>query len=234
MLQEKPLSKPDVLTPISQDIYKRRSDLFVLGYMAHSLHLTLQTVEQQIRDTAQPLLYYAEERHQRIHRIAIYKQQMLRQNAHLSFVGFVSRKKQPLATAIVDAIYEVDRKLVAELLHAPGLLSYSSLELHTGTWYNLVVLDNTTAKQHIKNSKTHQYAAFELSQHYYQWIRLHSGFITDGLDQGHLVLQKTKHYIFRKIPSQSTMHETTDNASLSLAQRTSKTISLVGPVPFEV
>ena len=222
-----------MLTPIFQDIYKGRSDLFVLGYMAHKLYLTLQAVEQQVIDTTQPLLYYAEERHQRIHRIAIYKQHMLRQS-ELSFVGFVSRKKEPLPTAVIDAIYEVDRKLVAELLYAPGLLSYSSLELHTGTWYNLVVLGTTMAKQHIKDSRTHQYAAFELAQHYYQWIRLHSGLISGGLALGSLVLQKTKYYIFREMPSQLTMFETADDVSLSLARYTSKTISLVGPVPFEV
>ncbi len=94
-------------------------------------------------------------------------------------------------------LHEVDRKLIAELIGTPGILSYSSLELHTGRWYNLVLFRDATTKEHIKSSKTHKYAAYQLAPRYYEWIRLHNGIMPQGLTQCDLVLQKTKLYTFQ-------------------------------------
>ena len=77
------------------------------------------------------------------------------------------------------------------------MLSYSSLELRTGRWYNLVLFRNASTKEHIKSSETHNYAAHQLAPRYYEWIRLHNGIIPQGLAQCCLVLQTTKFYTFQ-------------------------------------
>ena len=43
-------------------------------------------------------------------------------------------------------LQQLDQKLIAELVKAPGILSYSSLALPFGDWCNLVVLADVSAK----------------------------------------------------------------------------------------
>ena len=95
------------------DVNKGRLDLIVLRYMARSVHLILL---REAAATTMPALSYSEERRGRIHRIAVYDPQGLQEQRNLAFVGFVSRKHQPLSASIVEDIHEVDRKLVAELI----------------------------------------------------------------------------------------------------------------------
>ena len=68
--------------------------------------------------------------------------------------------------------------------------------MRNGDWYNLVVINDLGARTHIKKIKTHQHAAYQLSPHYYEWIRLHQGIMREGLDHTEMLLQKTKHYAF--------------------------------------
>lgn len=184
----------------STNVNKGRLDLTVLRYMAHKVAQALasiETTDNMGSSAPLPALSYAEERHNRLHRIAIYDPLELKKLTDIAFVGFVSKKQQPLSASIIEDIHEVDRQLIAELIGTPGMLSYSSLELRTGRWYNLVLFSAATTKEHIKNSETHKYAAYQLAPRYYQWIRLHNGSIPQGLAQGDLLLHKTKLYAFQ-------------------------------------
>lgn len=201
------LHEQDVLDyRIYTDVNKGKLDLIVLRYMARGVHLMLL---KEVSTATMPSLYYPDERRGRMHRIAIYDPQELRVQRNLAFVGFVSRKQQPLSASIVEDIHEVDRKLVAELFGTPGMLSYSSVELRTGNWYNLVLFKNPAAKRHIKDSETHKYAAYQLAPRYYEWIRLHSGIMPGGIARCDLVLQKTKRYTFQMITSRPIVRELT-------------------------
>ena len=97
-----------------------------------------------------------------------------------------------------------------ELISNPGLLSYSSLELRNGDWCNLVVLNGEEAKTHLKNTSTHTYAAYQLAPHYYEWIRLHNGVMSEGLDHTEMLLQKTKYYIFYAAQPRPAIRERTN------------------------
>jgi hypothetical protein len=210
MLQDSRMHEQDVLDyHIYTDANKGRLDLIVLRYMVRSVHLTLlkEVAPQVGAMNSAPTLSYFEERRGRTHRIAIYDLQRLQVQRNLAFVGFVSRKQQPLSASIVEDIHEVDRKLVAELVGTPGMLSYSSLELRTGNWYNLVLFNDLITKRHIKNSETHRYAAYQLAPRYYEWIRLHSGIVQGGIARCDLVLQKTKRYTFQMISSRPVVRE---------------------------
>ena len=93
------------------DVNKGRLDLIVLRYMARSVHLIFP---EEVVATTMPALSYSEERRGLIHRIAVYDPQGLQEQRNLAFVGFVSRKHQPLSASIVEDIHEADRQLLLE------------------------------------------------------------------------------------------------------------------------
>ena len=180
------------------DVSKGKLDIIVLRYMARRLHLTLHQLDQpdSLRRTRSQV-YKLQERGGRTHRIAIYQPEKLLAQVPLSFVGFISARQKLLRPSIIQAIQRADKRLVEELAGAPGVLSYSSLELRNGDWCNLVLLSDAGAKTHIKGSEMHKYAAYHLAHSYYEWIRLHNGVMPEGLDHMEMQLQKTKYYTFQ-------------------------------------
>jgi hypothetical protein len=181
-----------------------RLDLHVLRYMAHSVHLRLL---HSVFEATLPSIEYMEERRKRTHRVVIYQQQENLLQASLLFVGFVSGIQSHVSPAIAQEIQRVDQLFMAELAHNAGLLSYSSLELNPGQWYNLVLLSDLAAKTYFKESNTHHYAAYDLAMHYYAWIRLHNGIMPGGLESKHMLLQSTKCYTFPAIGQKPEMQE---------------------------
>jgi hypothetical protein len=186
-------------------------DLRVLRYMAHSVHLNL--ISSAI-NVALPSLEYIEEHRKRTHRVVIYQQQENLLQASLLFVGFVSGIQPHVSQTIAQEIQRVDRLFMAELAHNAGLLSYSSLELNPGHWYNLVLLSDLAAKTYFKESSTHRYAAYDLAMHNYAWIRLHNGIMPGGLQSKHMLLQSTKCYTFPVIGQKPIMQELLYTANL--------------------
>ena len=211
MYQNNKVSQPEALDIYSLQASGQASgkvylDLLVLRYMAQRIHVHLLNLPT---NTLLPSIEYAEEHHNRIHRIVIYKQQEFLAKRNLMFVGFISGIQEQVTLATIQEIHRVDKLLVAELANNPGLLSYSSLELRKGCWYNLVLLSNFTAKTYFKNNSTHRYASHQLAGHYYMWIRLHNGVMPAGLSGGDggvgasptrtfngMILQSTKYYAF--------------------------------------
>ena len=186
-------SSSDTLTPV---LSKGTSDLLVLKYMRQRVRLTLHQLEPCVT-SQRPILYNFQERHGRIHRIALYNCQELTQRSTLAFVGFISRKQKVLDASIVDEIHTIDMQLVAEMVHNPGILGYSSLELRTGVWCNLVLMDNIEAKQQVLHTQTHTHAAYQLAPRYYEWIRLHTGVMPQGLFHDEMKAVGTRYYTFQ-------------------------------------
>ena len=194
-------------------VKKSRLDLVILRYLAQRILVTLHALDQPT-STVQRLHYYANERRKRTHRMVIYNAQELLLNKGLWFVGFVSGKRNPANPSILEELHRVDQRLVAELEGTPGLLSYSSLELHDSIWCNLVLLNDAEVKMHIADNNTHKYAAYELAPSYYEWIRLHNGIMPTGLAGfAHsppdcvMQLQRTKYYLFSGGPRKFSIQE---------------------------
>jgi hypothetical protein len=181
-------------------------DIVLLRYMAQRIYVTLYLLDEPT-DSSQPLLYYSEEGHKHTHRIAIYKPQELLVNNKLDFVGFISRKLQPEDPHVIEEIRAIDKKLIVELISTPGLMSYSSLELHDGRWCNLVLFSGAETKMHIRNSAMHTYAAYQLSPRYYDWVRLHNGIMPTGLARNEMQLQKTTYFVFQGPHEKPTIRE---------------------------
>ncbi len=183
------------LTTRATVLSKGTSDLLVLKYMRQRVRLTLQQLEP-CSSAVRPLMYNFQERHGRFHRVALYDCQALTQRSTLAFVGFISRKQQELDATIVEEIHATDAKLVAEMANNPGILGYSSLELRTGVWCNLVLMENIEAKQQVLQTETHTLAAYQLAPRYYEWIRLHTGVMPQGLFSDRMKAVSTRFYTF--------------------------------------
>ena len=182
-----------------QVTWNAQLDLLVLRYMARKVAYYLLDAAAP---TPLPWVYFAEEHRNRIHRIVIYRRGESLLNGSPLFVGFISGIQEHASPAIAQEIHRVDQLFMAELANNTGLLSYSSLELKKGHWFNLVLLRDHIAKTFFKDSTTHNYAAYQLSTQYYAWIRLHHGVLPGGLEQKDFVVQRTKYYIFPEIGQQ--------------------------------
>ena len=112
-----------------------------------------------------------------------------------------------LDTSIIDEIHSLDKALVVEMADNPGILSYSSLELRNGIWYNLVLMDNHTAKHQVLDSETHSYSAYQLAPRYYKWIRLHTGLMPQGIADNAMKIVRTRHYLFQHTSSKPLIRE---------------------------
>lgn len=189
-------------------ISKGTSDLLVLKYMRQRVRLTLHQLEP-CATLQQPILYNFQERHGRIHRIALYNCQELLRRPTLAFVGFISRKQKPLDASIIDEIHTIDAQLVAEMVNNPGILGYSSLELRTGNWCNLVLMHDSEAKQQVLRTETHAHAAYHLAPRYYEWIRLHTGIMPHGLFHDEMKAVHTRYYMFQGAPQKPVVREHT-------------------------
>ena len=185
---------------------KSRRDLVVLQSMAKKIAVTLRALEQTGGATL-PLSYSFEERRGRQHRMIIFAPHELLAPEEMLFVGFVSRQSRTVEQHVVDEIFRADQLMLTDIRRIPGLLSYSSLELHPGTWCNLVLFRDTSVKMHVKSGTTHRYAAHQLSPAYYEWIRLHSGTLSGGLARYELRLNSTKYYHFSGSQKPPVIHE---------------------------
>jgi len=177
-------------------IMKRKLDLVLLRYMAQRIQETLR-LHDLWTNTTQPLLYFLEERHQHTHRVVIYKSQELLLGSSLVFVGFISGRQKPLSHPVLEEMRVTDKNLITELASNPGLLSYSSLQLCTSNWCNLVLLSHASAKTHFRTNETHRYAVRQLAPRYYEWIRLHTGVMPGGLAGNETIVRSTKFYTFQ-------------------------------------
>ena len=187
---------------------KGTSDLLVLKCMRQRMRVTLHQLEP-CATSQRPILYNFQERHGRIHRIALYNCQALLQCPTLAFVGFISRKQKMLDASIVDEIHTIDAQLVAEMVNNPGVLGYSSLELRTGIWCNLVLMENIEAKQQVLRTETHAHAAYSLAPRYYEWIRLHTGIMPNGLFHDEMKALHTRFYAFQAAQQKPVIQEHT-------------------------
>ena len=179
MLQKDERSQPGPLETFTlQTTGKITFDLLVLRYMAQKMRAHLRSLDES---AALPSIEYAAERRNRTHRMVVYKRQETLRGRGLVFVGFISGVQEQVSLATIQELHHVDKMLVQELASNPGLLTYSSLELSKGHWYNLVLLRDDSAHAYFRQNSTHRYAAQQLAMYYYAWIRLHNGVLPCGL-----------------------------------------------------
>ena len=169
-------------------------DLAALRVMAARVR-GLATDPSALPDGPRPLVVEALEVSGRRHRVVLCDAGRLRAARDLAFVGFFALKRPDVDPSPLTVM---DDELIREFPRHPGILSYSSLELHDGNWANLILVDPPEAKDHWRESARHAYAAQELAPRHYAAVRLHNGVFPGGLLSGRdAVLVRTKYYDFR-------------------------------------
>ncbi len=132
------------------------------------------------------------------HRVVICNWADLKTDTTLAVVGFFGQRRpdaDELRTHMADSV------LLQEFVEHPDLLSYSSLQLPSGQWGNLVLFRRPEGLQHWSRSRFHAQAAQEISPHYYFSIRLHNGVLVGGLFGGQPIrLVRTKYYDYAGPP----------------------------------
>ncbi len=174
-----------------RDLNNDAQDLAVLEYLARRVEeLGREFVRYQI--TQLPYIVYPRFE-QRVLRLALYThpRQLERE---LKFVGFVSQRRAIVDPSIEQAIAACDQQLVLDMARHPDLLSYCSLELSDGNWFNLVLF--ASADGDFTMPAIHEYASRLLAPDYYEWIRLHFGEMPGGLKGSKMCLQATRYYTF--------------------------------------
>lgn len=209
MIEESFFKREEISGPGAVSSFQQSGlDLIVLRSMAYKLGVTLRAL-QQSTTASLPLSYSFEERRGRAHRMIIYAPQELLTRPILQFVGFVSKRSAQADKQTIEKIFSADQAMLCEIMRISGLLSYSSLELRPGNWYNLVVFYDVAVKVHIKTLEVHRHAAYQLSPAYYEWIRLHNGSLPGGLACLDFRVSSTKKYLFAQNYPFSTLHEYT-------------------------
>lgn len=172
---------------------------YLLGQCRMKLHdIVAQnefgTEDQTSSPVARPFIYKSTFSRQRSLRVIMYRPQELMTNALLNFVGFVSQMHVDMSVELEQELLRLDAILVEELTLVPGLLSYASLRTSSGTWYNLVLMNDDQVRSNLKQGIHHQYAAYQLAPQCYKWIRIHSGTLPGGVQERRFEVQRTKAY----------------------------------------
>jgi hypothetical protein len=180
-----------------------QNDCSILRYLLRQNCVTLHSLEAQpiTREKEQandqqtkPFIYTSTLSRERTLRMIMYRPQVLMAHTSINFVGFVSQRKNAIPEELEQELERLDAVLVEELTQMPGLLSYASLRINSGTWYNLVLMNDDQVRSHLKQGAHHQYAAYQIAPHYYTWIRIHSGTLPSGIHGDRFNVQRTKYY----------------------------------------
>lgn len=111
----------------------------------------------------------------------------------LTVVGFFGQKLDRMD--LVQERNSLDQALISDFPNHPYLLSYSSLELPSGDFGNLVIFSRQEGKDHWSACPTHIRAVSELAPEYYASVRLYNGVLPRGLQANHaLRLTCVKYY----------------------------------------
>lgn len=161
------------------------------GVMGQPQYLTMDRRHQQI--------FWGNPEQQQ-HRLIVNDAPQLLSRDHFVLVGFFgNRRRDEIAAA--QPIDATDARLVEELSHHQGLLTYCTCCFPDGTYGNTILFADEEAKLHWATSLVHRIAVDTISPNYYHHIRLHSGVLSAPLlfaQPG--VLHVTKYYDFAQLP----------------------------------
>lgn len=113
-------------------------------------------------------------------------------------VGFFGERR---ANADLESIGADEIDLIDEFVRYPGILSYSSIELVDHYWANLVVHLDPQDREAWRSSEIHRQAVNDIAPGAYHAVRIHNGFIRDGVPGSTtVVIESTKYWDYDTDP----------------------------------
>lgn len=129
-------------------------------------------------------------------------------------VGFFGDRRADADERAIDAS-EFD--LIDEFRNYSGILSYSSTELIDQFWSNLVVHTHPDDREAWRHSDAHVRAVDQVAPSAYHSVRIHNGFIRDGVAGSRTVnLVRTKYWDYDCEPVWAAFRELPEGQSESL------------------
>ncbi len=120
-------------------------------------------------------------------------------------VGFLGDRRPDAANSGIE---EVEVDLVDELSTRPGLITYSSMEVMGDQWANLVVHEAPEVREQWRTSDRHKYAVDYVSPRANFGVRIHNGYIKNGLTGNEpIVIERTKYWDFTQEPTWHAVRE---------------------------
>ncbi|MBI3959582.1 MAG: hypothetical protein HY328_12305 [Chloroflexi bacterium] len=169
-------------------------DRAALEQMAKGLRGVLREEKPSVRAKRLDIFYLTED-DGCAHRVVVVNWAGLMACDTLTVVGFFGQRRED---ADMQATLMADAVMLQQFTEQPDLLSYSSLQFTDEQWGNLVLFRSPEGIDHWGGNSYHSQAAREISPNYYDSIRLHNGWLENGLWSGQSIrLQRTKYYDFR-------------------------------------
>ena len=114
-------------------------------------------------------------------------------------VGFFGDRRE---IADKDVIDRSELDLIADFVHHPGLITYSSVELVDNYWANLVVHREADDREQWRGSEVHRHAVDEIAPMAYHGVRIHNGCVVGGIPgPGTVILESTKYWDYDVSPT---------------------------------
>ena len=130
-----------------------------------------------------------------IRRILVSDHDRLQDDADIHVVGFFANRHPDVDPGPLE---RMNAKVVKEFRKFPSIISYSSAQLPSRNWANLVVNETAEAAEHWRSSEAHKRAVQDLSPRHYLNVRIHLGRIAGGICSGNPIeIERTKYYDYR-------------------------------------
>jgi hypothetical protein len=165
-------------------------DLAVLGQLLLDLRTLVEDAVAGVRAIIRygPLEWTVEGR---LHRHIVCTEERLRSHPGLCVVGFFGERQVDLDSTPLE---EANSALVAEFRNYPGITSYSSLELPSSQWANLVLHDDPVDRDYWRRSELHAEAVRALSPVHYRSVRIHNARLTAPVPENPSIVPTVTRY----------------------------------------
>ena len=125
-------------------------------------------------------------------RLMVCDEERLRRHPELCVVGFFGERR---ADMDMSPLEEANTAIVGEFAKYPGILSYSSVELPSGYWANLVLHDDPIDRDYWRKSELHARAVDSLSPAHYKNVRIHNARLTGPImERPRFTIKRTKYF----------------------------------------
>ncbi len=174
-----------------------KGDIALLNYLLHDLRVLMRR-HAKGEIALDPYDVVTWEVHGLQRRTVVCDPESLLGTGPVHVVGFFGDRREDADQRAVDLS---EFNLIDEFRTYPGILSYSSTELVDHYWANLVVHTHPDDRETWRHSDVHVHAVDEVAPDAYHSVRIHNGFIRDGVVGSRTVnLVRTKYWDYECDP----------------------------------
>ncbi len=140
-----------------------------------------------------------------VRRALVCNEEKLRNHAAACVVGFFGERRTDMDLGPLE---DANSAIVAQFKDYPGIISYSSIEMRSGYWANMVLHDDPVDKEYWSRGALHAQAARVLAPEHYKTVRIHSARLTGRVaDSPAFKVSLTKYWDYSEKPEWAAQRE---------------------------